>query len=90
MNDSKTFHFPDASFVSPKLQIKIPMGATNQALKTAQYWLDNRIMTDMLPLMPLNTGMFRENTQSISRSLAGSGLVCAAAPPMGDICITAK
>ena len=33
--------------------------------------------------MPMNTGMFRNVTKAMSASLAGSGKVVAAAPPMG-------
>lgn len=49
----------------------------------AQYELDSMVMTSMIPYMPKDTGTFINVTQGMSQSLAGSGLVVAAAPPMG-------
>ena len=63
--------------------INIPCNDLNKKLKLAQYWLDSQIMTDMLPLMPMDTGVFIHNTVSRSQSLAGTGVVCAGAPPYG-------
>ena len=78
-----TKHFKNISIVGNNLSIDIPSGTLNSRIDKAQKWLDNRVMTDMLPYMPHETGMFQANTQAISRSLAGTGLVCAGAPPMG-------
>lgn len=55
----------------------------NKNLGRAQWWLDNQIMTDMVPFMPHNTGMFVDVTRAMSASLAGSGIVVAGAPPHG-------
>lgn len=55
----------------------------NANLQKAQFWLDTQIMTDMKPYMPMDKGIFIANTVSKSAALAGSGLVCAAAPPYG-------
>ena len=55
----------------------------NERLDKAQFWLDSQIMTDCVPLMPLQTGTFIANTRARSAALAGSGYVCVAAPPMG-------
>ncbi len=63
--------------------IDIPFDGLNAKLKQAQYWLDTQVMTDMLPLMPMDTGVFIHNTVSRSQALAGTGMVCAGAPPMG-------
>lgn len=49
----------------------------------AQYWLDSRVMTDMVPFMPMRTGTFIQITRAMSQSIAGSGKVVAAAPPYG-------
>ena len=64
-------------------EIRITVSGLNADLKKAQYWLDNQIMTDMIPYMPMDTGTLIQNTVSRSRALAGSGLVCAAAQPYG-------
>lgn len=75
---------PDITFQDGNVRANIMLGsAIQKRLDKAQWWLDNRVMTDMLPYMPMNTGMFIANTQAISRSLAGTGVVCAGAPPMG-------
>ena len=78
-----TKHFKNLSIIDGGIRINISGDVIASRVNKAQKWLDNRVMTDMLPYMPLNTGMFIANTQSISRSLAGTGLVCAGAPPMG-------
>lgn len=49
----------------------------------AQYGLDSMIMQDMIKYMPKETGTFINETLIMSQSLAGSGVVVAAAPPMG-------
>lgn len=54
-----------------------------EKIDKAQYWLDDTIMESMLPYMPNETGTFKQNTVRISKSLAGSGLICVAAPPFG-------
>lgn len=61
----------------------IDLGRLERNFNNAQYALDSQIMNDMVPYMPHNTGTFVANTRAISASLAGSGMVCAAAPPMG-------
>ena len=76
-------NFQSLSIVNGNLKINLDGEDVGKKINKAQKWLDNRVMTDMLWYMPLNTGMFIANTQSISRSLAGTGLVCAGAPPMG-------
>lgn len=55
----------------------------NKNLGRAQRWLDNQIMTDMVPLMPMNTGDFIDLTRTQSAALAGSGRVIAGAAPTG-------
>lgn len=75
--------FKSLSIINGEIKIEIDGKNVGKRIEKAQKWLDNRVMTDMLWYMPLNTGMFIANTQSISRSLAGTGLVCAGAPPMG-------
>lgn len=54
-----------------------------QQISRAQYELDSMVMTDMVPLMPMETGLFIDITKAMSASYAGTGVVVAAAPPMG-------
>lgn len=56
----------------------------------AQYELDSMVMTDMIPYMPKETGMFINVTQGMSQAIAGSGKVVAAAPPMGRMLYEGK
>lgn len=49
----------------------------------AQYWLDSQVMTDIMPLMPMDTGSFINATLAQSQALAGSGIVIAGIGPMG-------
>lgn len=76
-------HFESFSIVSDAVDIKVDMSRINGNLDKAQFWLDNQIMTDMLPYMPIDTGMLRDVTQIQSRALAGTGIVIAAAAPYG-------
>ena len=78
-------------FINPtKVKMKVN-GATmtldlsrfEKQFQKAQYELDNAVMTDMQPYMPMQTGTFINVTKAMSASLAGSGTVVAAAPPMG-------
>lgn len=52
-------------------------------ISRAQYELDSMVMTDMIPLMPMQTGQFVNVTKAMSAAYAGTGKVVAAAPPMG-------
>ena len=52
-------------------------------LSKAQFDLDSMVMTDMVPLMPTETGLFIDVTRAMSASIAGTGKVVAAAPPAG-------
>lgn len=76
-------HFPDITIVRSGVKIKVSMERFEKQLKRAQYALDSQIMTDMVPYMPHVTGTFINTTRGMSATLAGSGQVIAAAPPMG-------
>lgn len=67
--------------VSLKLDIDANKLKGNAA--KAQYWLDSQIMTDMMPLMPMDTGTFINATAAQSQALAGSGTIIAGIGPMG-------
>lgn len=49
----------------------------------AQLWLDNQIMNDMQPYMPMVTGAFIQQVRLRNATLAGSGVVCAATGVQG-------
>lgn len=76
-------HFKGFSIVDADIRVNLDMSRISKQMNDAQYLLDTRIMTDMVPRMPKQTGTFIHVTEGISQSLAGTGIVCAAAPPMG-------
>lgn len=80
---NKIKHFPNISVKSAGFSAEINMGRINKNLDRAQWWLDNQVMTDMVPYMPHNTGAFVNLTRAQSAALAGDGVVVAAAAPMG-------
>ena len=63
--------------------MKIDLSRFEGQYSKAQYELDSMVMTSMMPYMPKRTGTFISVTQGMSESIAGSGKVIAAAPPMG-------
>lgn len=76
-------HFEDFSLVTDGVEIHLDMDRINGNLDKAQYWLDNQVMTDMLPYMPMDTSAMQKLAQARSRALAGTGEVIAAAGPYG-------
>ena len=80
---SKTKHFPSFSIVNGDVQIKVDLSRFERQFRDAQFALDSAIMTSMVPFMPMEAGNFIQRTRMISASMAGTGTVCAAAPPMG-------
>lgn len=69
----------------PNIDIEMRIDNTRfeKSFSKAQLVLDNEVMTSMLPYMPMQTGTFMNVTQAMSRAIAGTGQVIAAAPPMG-------
>ena len=69
------------------LDVKLTLNIDTEKLKgnaaKAQYWLDSQVMTDMMPLMPMDTGSFINATLAQSQALAGSGMVIAGIGPQG-------
>lgn len=63
--------------------IRINMDRHNARLRKAQVWLEQQVMNDMLPVMPLRTGFLQQRTRSMNTVMLGSGKVWAAAPPYG-------
>ena len=66
-----------------EIRMEIDLDRFERQYNKAQFGLDSMVMTDMVPYMPMQTGTFINVTKAMSAALAGSGLVVAAAPPMG-------
>lgn len=77
------FHFKNVSVVSGDIKVNVNLSRFSKQFQEAQFALDSQIMNDMEPLMPRQTGSFISLTRARSAALAGTGEVCAAAPPMG-------
>lgn len=65
------------------VELEVNLSRFERQYEKAQYALDSMVMTSMVPYMPHQTGTFINVTKAMSASLAGSGYVVAAAPPMG-------
>lgn len=65
------------------VELNIDLGRFVGQYSKAQYRLDSMVMRSMEPLMPRQSGAFINVTQGMSKAIAGSGKVVAAAPPMG-------
>lgn len=63
--------------------LELDLSRFEKQFQDAQFELDSVVMADMKPYMPHQTGTFINITSAQSASLAGSGTVVAAAPPMG-------
>ena len=71
------------NLVKGNIVIDVKLDRFSEQFNDAQFYLDSQVMTDMVPLMPHQTGSFVNLTRVRSAALAGTGQVCAAAPPMG-------
>lgn len=65
------------------IEMDVDLSRFNKQYGIAQYLLDSQVMTDMIPFMPMQSGVFINVTRSMSTAIAGSGKVYAAAPPFG-------
>lgn len=65
------------------IELDVDLSRFEKQYGKAQYALDSMVMTSMQPYMPHQTGTFINVTKAMSESIAGSGVVVAAAPPMG-------
>lgn len=63
--------------------IKVDFSRIEKQFQKAQKSLDLRVMQDMEKFMPKESGTFIQVTQGMSKAIAGSGKVIAAAPPTG-------
>lgn len=69
--------------VDYEIRMDVNLDRFHRQIEKAQYLLDSAVMDSMVPYMPKQTGTFVNATRAMSASLAGSGVVVAAAPPMG-------
>lgn len=74
---------PDIHFTSNGVEVNINTSVFGERVEKAQFWLDSQVMTDMVPLMPMQKGTFIQLTRARSASMAGTGQVCAAAGVYG-------
>lgn len=65
------------------LEMRVDLARMNLQFTEAQFYLDSRVMADMVPYMPMQMGDFVDLTKARSEAIAGSGKVIAAAPPYG-------
>lgn len=77
------FHYEKKSGKVLDIEIDVDLRRFQKQFSEAQYLLDSAIMQSMIPFMPMESGTFINVTRGISAALAGTGTVCAAAPPMG-------
>ncbi len=66
-----------------EVNMNIDLARFEKQYSKAQYQLDSMVFTSMMPFMPMETGTFMNVTHAMSQAIAGSGMVVAAAPPMG-------
>lgn len=85
-----TRHFKDFSIVRGNVRANVRLDRLDKQLEDAQKALDMAVMTSMVPFMPMQTGNFIDRTIMTSTSLAGTGIVCAAVPPMGRMLYEGK
>lgn len=71
--------------VDYEIRMDVDLDRFHRQIEKAQYLLDSAVMDSMEPFMPMQAGGggFIGETRAMSASLAGSGVVVAAAPPMG-------
>lgn len=79
----KIHKLDDLTVIRAGATLKVDTSRLEKNLNKAQYSLDSRVMTDMIPLMPMQTGNFIQRTVAQSASIAGTGKVVAGAPPFG-------
>ena len=71
-------------------RIDIDLSRFDRQIQKAQFELDSMVMTDMVPYMPMQTGQFINITNAMSAAVAGTGRVCAGAPPDGHFLYEGK
>lgn len=80
---NKIHKLDDLVVIRAGATLKVDTSRLERNMNKAQYALDSRVMTDMIPLMPMQTGNFIQRTVAQSASMAGTGKVVAGAAPFG-------
>lgn len=75
---------------SNTIELSVDLSRFNKQYGYSQWFLDNQVMTDMVPYMPMQASVFINVTRGLSAAIAGSGSVYAAAPPMGRMLYEGK
>lgn len=86
----KEFRFSGGSYQKGSVKVKISLRRFEKQFKTAQFWLDGQVMTDMVPFMPHRAGTFIQQTRVASAALQGSGTVIAGVGPHGNFLYEGK
>lgn len=76
-------HLGHYSIARANIKVDVDWTKFKKQIELAQFKLDTAIMIDMIPYMPRNTGTFINLTKARSAAMAGTGRVCAGAPPYG-------
>ena len=79
----RRFKFRRVKLKTNGTEVNINLKRFERQFANAQYYFDRQVMHGMLPYMPMQTGTFINRTSTKSDSLAGSGIVIAAARPYG-------
>lgn len=79
----KRHNLKDVDITRNGVRLHIDTDRLERNLNNAQFALDSRVMTDMVPLMPMQTGNFIQRTTAESAAIAGTGKVVAGAAPFG-------
>lgn len=87
---SKTHKLKDIDITRNGVRLHIDTDRLERNLNNAQYALDSRVMTDMIPFMPMQTGNFIQRTAAESAAMAGTGKVVAGAAPFGGFLYRGK
>ena len=78
------------NFSTPNLEMRIDLSRFEKQYENAQFVFDSSVMKDMTAYMPHVTGSQINKAKAMSASLAGSGMVVAAAPPEGKFLYEGK
>lgn len=82
-NKSLTKHFKGFSVVKGDVKVNVSFSRMGKQYQRAQFKLDTDVFNSMEPFMPMNEGNWLNVTRGMSKALAGTGIVVAAAPPQG-------
>lgn len=76
--------------VDYEITVNVNWNRLARAVSGGQFPLDTAIMVSMARRMPKQSSVFIDTTKAMSAALAGTGVIVAAAPPMGRMLYFAK